>query len=344
MSERPSETLGNSRKVLATSDYFSPTIAGTFLSPASTSTPNPKAKSKTVASLVEQFNDFTDRSSNLMRNRRIQTMYRTTCTDSICTPTHGGGKFLNNENIHKDIGYSSDADTSDANCDAINTTISGCTNVTASSSLSINLESSNNLTNNTTSLMSKSFNCQSSDQSHSSNKKRQVKRRFRSKLTASTSCGALSSCTKPRPWSFHAGEWTDWDYYEPPLAILSTPSPTEPLSVASIVAPFANSSSPSTSPPIDTNNTCIVTSTTACNIRPMVTTETQTCDSLFDDINVLEKVTEEDDEVSDKCHSGKTTYVLFVTLSFFSFLASIIFASDRSGHLELLYPTTSPPI
>lgn len=278
--------------VLPTSDYYSQSSSESF----SPSTSTPKAKSRTVASLVEQFNDFTSpNTSGLMRNRRVQTMYATVCTGEE-TGDLKGGKY---EIIQKDIGYSSDADTSDANCDAIS---NGFVGSTASSASSISEVSSGGFN-------SKTGTCQSPDTQY---KKRQVKRRFRSKLTTSTSCGALTSCTKQRPWSFHAAsEWTDWDYYQPPSFIPSTPTPTEPVVVTPIVAPVT------VTPP---STRSVATSTSL--VEPCISSENN------------EKVDE----------SKETSYALIVTLSLFSLLLSVFFASNRSAHLELLYPTSSPPI
>lgn len=145
-----------------------------------------------------------------MRNQRVQT------SDASSNPTTQGMSDLKGskfEIIHKDIGYSSDADTSDATADA---TSSGFVGSSASSSASSILSDLNNCGKG---------NVTSDTQTSSSQqqKRRLVKRRNRvsPKLVGSTSCGTLYTC-KQRPWSFHAAsEWTDWDYYQPPSFIPS---------------------------------------------------------------------------------------------------------------------------
>lgn len=238
-----------------------------------------------------------------MRNR--QAMYATVFTKEE-SGNFKGSKF---EIIQKDIGYSSDDDTSDENCDAIN---NGFVGSTASSASSISELSSGGGFNFKTGI------CQSPDTQY---KKRQVKRRFRSKLTTSTSCGALTSCTsKQRPWSFHAAsEWTDWDYYQPPSFIPSTPTPTEPVvsPVAVVVAAAA------------------ATATATATVTPTTTPSTR---------SVATSTTLYTSENNEKEENKETSYVLIVTLSLFSLLLSAFFASNRSAHLELLYPTSSPPI
>ena len=295
-----SSLRSNSSVVLPTSDYYSPSSSESF----SPSTSTPKAKSRTVASLVEEFDNLANSNNSLMRNRRVQTMYATVCTGEE-TGNLKGSKF---EIIQKDIGYSSDADTSDANCDAIS---NGFVGSTASSASSISEVSSGGFN-------SKTGTCQSPDTQY---KKRQVKRRFRSKLTTSTSCGALTSCTsKQRPWSFHAAsEWTDWDYYQPPSFIPSTPTPTEPVvsPVAVVVAAAA------------------ATATATATVTPTTTPSTR---------SVATSTTLYTSENNEKEENKETSYVLIVTLSLFSLLLSAFFASNRSAHLELLYPTSSPPI
>ena len=103
-------------------------------------------------------------------------------------------KQFRTENVHKDIGYSSDAELSEP--------ASGVPASAAVPSSAVTL--------------SPSSSCRSSSQG----RKKVIKRRQRSKdvkLSPSSSTGCLTMQSKRRPWSFHAAtEWTDWDYYQPP--------------------------------------------------------------------------------------------------------------------------------
>ena len=186
-----------------------------------TSTPRKaNTKSYTVASLIDHFDLPQITIANLMRNQRVQTMNASSSVTTQGMSDLKGSKF---EIIHKDIGYSSDADTSDATADA---TSSGFIGSSASSSASSILSDLNNCAKgnnvNATTSDTQQNGSPSSSSSHGP-KRRLVKRRSRisPKLIGSTSCGTLYTC-KQRPWSFHAAsEWTDWDYYQPPSFIPS---------------------------------------------------------------------------------------------------------------------------
>lgn len=128
-----------------------------------------------------------------------------TNTDPLVNRVKG---FLRSENVHKDIGYSSDAELSDAVDVRKNPA-----ETTGDASAPVSLTSSSAVI---VSNLSPSNSCRSSSQG----RKRVIKRRQRSrdvKLSPSSSTGCLSMTSKRRPWSFHAAsEWTDWDYYQPP--------------------------------------------------------------------------------------------------------------------------------
>lgn len=148
-------------------------------------------------------------------NATSTTTTTTTTTGAAAATAHAivNTKGANFEIIHKDIGYSSDADTSDATADATSSGFVGSSSVSSSaSSLASDCNSCN-----------KNIGSPDTSVNSTNTQKRKVvkKRKVSSKLIGSTSCSTLYT-SKQRPWSFHAAsEWTDWDYYQPPSFIPS---------------------------------------------------------------------------------------------------------------------------
>jgi len=136
-----------------------------------------------------------------MRNRRIQTMG---CgPDAYYTPLAGLTRLNSKgpfEIVHKDIGYSSDADMSDVGPENGASTAKNNNNENSNAP-------GNRLTQSNSSDHVNTVGAASSGACSRSSRKRSVRRR------RATQQHQRSSVR--RPWSFHDG-WTDWDYYQPP--------------------------------------------------------------------------------------------------------------------------------
>lgn len=152
--------------------------------------PSPPDSGEASSSKRQRLDTLTQLELAAMRNRRVQTNMVAAATDltlDLPRPYYAnkaaggvGGGF---EVVHKDIGYSSDADMSD-----------------------FGPENNKNAANQQLSNSSDHVNHgHSSGHSSRSSRKRSVRRR-------------RATAHRPpvrRPWSFHDG-WTDWDYYQPP--------------------------------------------------------------------------------------------------------------------------------
>jgi len=249
-----------------------------------------------------------------VKNRRVQTMGGQDLADM---------KDCKFEVIQKDIGYSSDADMSDA-YDRPQTDY-------------INLSTSRN-----------------------SQRKRQFRRRQRNfqRLSPSCSTGNLDLsfiCQgRNRPWSFHASsEWTDsWDYYIPPSSIhpqssedLSSSSPYDDDDTVRRITEFGENYEYWLKP-----DDVIIGLREGIHRPPppqlSILTGTDVCssgDSPKKEVSTMTShATPENNEETNKKRGRRRTYAIFVTFSLVSILLSLLFSSSYPSHLDLEYKSPPP--
>lgn len=256
-----------------------------------------------------------------VKNRRVQTMGGQDLQDMK------DSKF---EVIQKDIGYSSDADMSDAYDARPQTDY-------------INLSTSRN----------------------SSQRKRQFRRRQRNFQRLSPSCStgnldlSLICQGRNRPWSFHASsEWTDsWDYYIPPSSIhpqssedLSSSSPYDDddtvrritefgenyeywLKPDDVIIGLRDAIHRPPPPPLSILTGTDVGSSGEAHLSPKKEVSTMTSSTT--------PVEKSNDEMNKKRRSRKA-YAIFVTFSLVSILLSLLFTSSYPPHLDLEYKSPPP--
>ena len=311
-----------------------------------------------------------------MRNRRIQTMgcgpdaYYTPLAGLTRQHLHSKVPF---EIVHKDIGYSSDADMSDVGPDNGATT-NKCSNgnVKANSNRLVQSNSSDHVN---------TVGAASSGACSRSSRKRSVRRR-RTNQHQRTSVR--------RPWSFHDG-WTDWDYYQPPSysTVCAQFKSSESLTTSAMSSPldgppdeftlrsltefgenyefwFKNeddaiirASTPVRSDCGDqtynvmktdstTNTTideevchvaCESTSTLA-SPAPSVTSFGVQCEDLVSSVTMAAPA--ETKEIKQRSRSRRP-YFLYVTLTILTLFLSTLLGGGFTPHIQKIYPHRVPP-